>query len=461
MTAPAQPAKAWAHTNPWVNEGYAFLRIGIPMGLTQLIQFSTMTIDTVMIGWLGPEYLAAAAVGMVIYFTIWMPCYGPASAVSPLVSQSLGADPDNVEDVRRSIRMGLWTVGLSFPLALLILFQAEAITLALGQPQDLASRAAPYILALAPGLPFALGTVILRNFLAALNRTQVPLLIIILMTILNGTLNYVLIYGNWGAPRLELVGAGLATSIASAAGFLAIFIYVHWTAVARRFHLFRDFLVADLARMVEILKLGGPIFATMAFEMLLFNAAVFLMGRIGVTEVAAYQVAVNVAAVAFMLPLGLSMAGSVRVGLAAGAGDRTRVRQAAVLTIGASIAAILLVAIPCLIMPHTIAGLYLDASDPNNEAVLAMVAQFLPIAGAFALFDAIQVAAAQCLRGLKDVRMPMVITGISYWIIGFPVAAGLGLYTSYGAVGVWWGLLAGLLAAAILLGSRLWIMTRP
>lgn len=198
----------------------------------------------------------------------------------------------------------------------------------------------------------------------------------------------------------------------------------------------------------------------MAFEALLFNACVFLMGLIGVGEVAAYQVALNVAATAFMMPLGLAMAGGVRVGLHQGAGDLAGVRRAALLTILASIAVMALFWIPVMISPSFIAGLYLEADDTANAAVLALVASFLPIAAAFGFFDATQVAAMNGLRGLKDVRFPMILTGVSYWPIGFALALYLGLFTELGAVGVWWGLLAGLFAASVSLSARLWLLVR-
>ncbi len=449
-----------ARRNPWASEIRAFLSIGVPLGLTQLIQFSTNTVDVVMIGWLGAEPLAASSIAQVFYYSVYIIGYGAVIAVSPMVSQALGADPDNRDDVRLSVRMGFWCAALFMPAALIVFANAEPIALALGQNADLAAMAAPYVLTLAPGLLFTYATIILRNVLAALDRTRVPLALIALTTVLNGLLNYALIYGNWGAPRLELVGAGIATSLANAIGFFMLMAYVYWEPVSRRFHLFRDFFTPQWTRFKEIIRLGLPIGASMIFEITLFNAAVFLMGRIGANEVAAYQVALNVAAIAFMLPLGLSMAGNVRVGLAAGAHDWSRVRRASVTTLIASVTAIALVAIPCLMMPDTIAALYLDDSKETNTVVLAMVAAFLPIAGAFALFDAIQVSAIQCLRGLKDVRIPMIMTGISYWLIGFPVSYFLGLHTELGAVGVWWGLLAGLAAASVMLGTRLWWLTR-
>ena len=459
---PAQNAKRplSPRLQPWARELSVLLKIGAPLALTQLVQFSINAIDLLMIGKLGPEALAGASLGLVVFYTTWLFYFGPTMATSPLISQSLGADKDNVEDVRRSVRMGLWVLALGFPAAYLIYMLTEPITLALGQPPELAARAAPYVLTLGLGLPFTMGAMMLRNFLAAIERTRVPLLIIASTTVINAGLNYVLIYGHFGVPRLELVGAGLASALSNAAGFFALAAYVKWEREARRFNLFQDLFVPHWERFREVLQLGWPIGVTSAFEGMLFNACILLMGRIGTNEVAAYQVALNVSALAFMLPLGISMAGSVRVGLAAGAQDMHRVRRAIALTILVSIVAIMMIALPVLIFPRTVAGFYLDASDAANLEVIAMVATFLPIASAFALFDAIQVAASQCLRGLKDVRIPMILTGVSYWLIGFPMAAGLGLYTRVGAVGVWWGLLTALGIAAALQGARLWLLTR-
>ncbi len=447
-------------TLAWRREFIALMAIGVPMGLTQLVQFSINTVDLLMIGRLGPEALGGAALGLVMYYVLFLLGLGPAMAVSPLVSQALGANPDGIEDPRRSVRMGLWAIAMAIPPLSLIYFLGEDIALILGQPPELARLAAPYILALAPGLPFMLGVVVLRNFLAAIERTRAPLVIIILTTAVNAVLNYLLIYGNFGLPRLELVGAGIASSISHLVGFLALIAYIKLEKTSRRFDLFKDVLTPDWPRLREIVNLGWPIGITIAFEAMLFNAATILMGRIGVNEVAAYQVAVNVAAIAFMMPLGLSMAGSVRVGLRAGAGDTNGVRRAAIISVVSSIGAIMIVAVPVMIAPRIIAGLYLDADDPMNAVVIALVASFLPIAAAFALFDATQVAAAQALRGLKDVRIPMVMTAISYWAVGFPISAWLGLFTPLGAVGVWWGLLAALASAAALLGGRLLLVTR-
>ena len=225
----------------------------------------------------------------------------------------------------------------------------------------------------------------------------------------------------------QRVGAGVASSIVSMLGFFALVLFLRRDARSRLFALFQDVAKPDWARLKDVVRLGWPIGVAIAFEGMLFNACVFLMGRIGVNEVAAYQLALNVASIAFMAPLGLSMAGGVRVGLAAGAGDWPRVRRAAALTIGLAIAAIMIVAAPVMAFPGAVAGFYLDRGDPANADVLALVTKFLVIAGAFMLFDATQVSSAQALRGLKDVRAPMIITGLAYWAVGFPAAAYLGL----------------------------------
>lgn len=455
-----QRARGPLFHGPWSRELQALLAIGAPMGLTQLVQFSVNTIDILMIGRLGAEPLAGSSLGLVIFYTTFLAGLGPALAVTPLVSQALGANRESYSDARISVRMGLWTVFLGFPLMLLFYLSAEKLALALGQPEALARLAGPYVLALGPSLPFMLGVIILRNFLAAIGRTLVPLLIILFTTVENGALNYLLIYGHWGMPRLELVGAGLASAISHATGFMMIVAYIFFERRAAKFEIFKNLLEPHWDRMREILRLGWPIGLASAFEALLFNAAVFLMGRIGVDEVAAYQVALNICALAFMMPLGIAMAGGVRVGLAKGAGDLAGVRRAAVVTIGVSIAFMVLFWLPVMAAPHAVSGFYLNAEQAGNAEVLALVISFLPIAAAFAVFDATQVAAMQCLRGLKDVRIPMAIAGLAYWLVGFPISAGLGLMTPMASAGVWWGLLVALGLAAGLLSARLYWLTR-
>ncbi len=434
----------------------ALFVLGMPMALAQFIQFSIHFIDTIMLGRIGEAALAAAGLGSVVYFLLWMIGCGPVMAVSPLVAQALGADKSDRKDARKSVRMALWAIMFMTPFVFLLLLIVEPL-IALVRP-EVAKPAAQYMMALAPGWPFAMGIWALRNFLAAIEKTKVPLILVSITVLINAALNALLIFGLWGFPRLELVGAGMASSISLFLSFLMFAAYCYWDKDAREYQIFENFFRPHWTRFREVVRLGWPISMTTVFEGMLFNACVFLMAFIGTTEVAAYQVALNAAAMAFMLPFGFAMGGAVRVGLAAGANNPAAIRRVGLATISIAIVLIMMFAALITFAPEWVADLYLSASGKNNEQVRVLVLAFLPIAAAFMLFDAIQVAANQLLRGLKDVKVPMWMCGISYWAVGFPVAWYLGLKTDYGAVGVWYGLLAGLIVASILLGARFYWM---
>lgn len=440
----------------WQGETRILLALGVPMALTQLIAFAVYTIDVLMIGRISPEDLAAASLGTVIYFALWMVGSGPVMAVSPLVSQALGANQNDTRDVRRSVRMALWAIFLLFPIVLAALALTEPVALALGQDPAVSKKAGAYVVALAFGWPFALATMALRNFLAALEKTKIPLVLAAMTTLINAGLNYLLIFGKFGFPRLELVGAGIASSLSYTTGFLLFVAYIQLDKRAKKFELFDRFWVSDWPRLREVIALGWPISLTTIFEGMLFNTAVIMMGLIGIMEVAAYQISINVVALAFMLPWGLSMAGAVRIGLAKGAENTVAVKRSATVTLIAATLSIVAIALMIALFPRGVAAFYLDIDDAANAEVIRLVLLFLPIAAAFMVFDAAQVAANQLLRGLKDVRWPMYLTGVSYWLIGFPIALFLGLWTPFGSVGIWYGLTAGLIAATILLGTRLW-----
>ncbi|MEM7728462.1 MAG: MATE family efflux transporter [Pseudomonadota bacterium] len=439
----------------------ALLALGGPMALTQIIQFSIYTVDTIMIGRVGTQALAAAAVGTVIYFLLWMIGAGPVSAVTPMVSQAMGTTlgddaSDARRDARRSVRMALWlVVFLTVPMFAFLAF-TEKVLIFFGQDPAVSAMAQTYVIALAPGLPFALSIMVLRNFLAALNKTLGPLLIVTVTVGINAGLNAVLIFGLLGAPALGLVGAGIASSVSYFLCFVMMALYVSTDQDSKPFEIFRNIMVFDRERFGEVLRLAWPISVTTLFEGMLFNAAALVMGAIGVRELAAYQVALNVAAMAFMLPFGFAMAGATRIALAEGAANADARRRAVQSTLLISIGAMSLIALGVALFPTAIAHVYMRP-EPENLATIAFILGFLPIAAAFMVFDAVQVAANQLLRGLKDVTAPMIITGVSFWGIGFPACYALALHTPFGPNGVWYGLLLGLTAAFIGLGTRLWL----
>ena len=444
----------------WGGEMRALLTIGIPMGLAQLVQFSPYIADAVMIGRIGPTEIAAAAIGSVLYFLVWMLASGPIAAVTPLVSQALGRNIAERRDVRRTVRMSVWACFLIFPFIIGLLLLTEPLMIFAGQDPKVAALAQDYVLVLAPGLPFTLAVMSFRNFLAAIGKTIVPFLLVASAAIVNIILNWVLIFGNLGAPELSLLGAGIASSISGIYGYVIFVIYIKWDAKARDFDLFSNLLKPDWERMGELLKIGWPISVTVTFEGMLFNAGVLIAGAVGVIEQAGFQIALSVASTAFMMPYGLSMAGAVRIGLAKGAANTPAARRASTATILSSVLAIGLCALPVAFVPQWVASLYFNMEAGDTRPVFEYVVIFLPIAAGFMFFDAVQVACNQLLRGLADVKWPMVITGISYWVIGFPIAFYTALHTNIGAAGIWYGLTAGLIAAFIGLGIRLWLQLR-
>lgn len=435
----------------------ALLALGLPMSATQVIQYSVYVADTMMIGRIGKEAVAAASLGTLLVFLAWMVAAGPVNAVTPMASQALGRDRNAYTDVRRSVRMALWAVGLvCIPLFLLIAF-TEPLLVALGQDPDVARMAGQYALVVAPGLPLALGVMVLRNFLAAIDETIQPLIVVTLTVFLNIGLNAVLIFGMFGAPELGLIGAGIASSVSYGVCFILFVVMIQRHKRAREFDIFQNVHKFDRERFVEVIRLSVPISLTTLFEGMLFNVAIILMGWIGVAEQAAYHVGLNVASMAFMVPWGFAMGGAVRIGLAEGAQDAPARTRAAITTLSVSMALMGVIAFFVATQGGFIADLYFGFDSAEQDAaVRALVISFLPVAAAFMLIDAAQVTSNQLLRGLKDVNWPMVITGVSYWLIGFPLCYVLAFHTPMGAIGVWYGLAAGLFAAFIGLGIRLW-----
>jgi MATE family multidrug resistance protein len=342
---------------------------------------------------------------------------------------------------------------LSMPLCLSLFF-AERALIGLGQTPELARLAAPYAHILGLGLPFSLGFHVLRNFAAALGRPRAPLGIMFAAVLLNIALDYGLIFGRLGMPEMGMLGAAVATVLSNAFCFIALAALVSFAPDFRPYRIWRRFHRPDWPRLAETFRLGLSIGLTLIFETALFAASTLLMGRFGTAALAAHQIAMNVPSITFMVPLGIAMAATIRVGYAAGAGDIEGARRAGLTALMIGGAFMLACAFLFALMPHAIAGLYLDLGDPANRSAIAYTVSFLYVVAAFQIFDGIQVVAAFALRGLKDVRLPMLIAGLSYWGAGFPLALLFGFALGWEGVGVWIGLAASLALAALLLTAR-------
>lgn len=457
--APGAPVPIAIRLLPWMEEVRALLRLGLPLAFTQIAQMAIITTDVLVVGQLGSDALAAAALGVTLYYFCWVFGFGPMAAVAPVVAQALGRSPGDRATPRVAVRMGLWaSVIVSIPLALPLIL-GEPILVALNQPPELARLAGPYMHALLPGLVFSLSFGALRVFASAVHAPRAALVILILTIGVNALCNIAFVFGKFGAPELGIVGSGVATTLANIFSFVALLLWTVWAKKTAKYRILKNFWIPDWRRFAELFRIGLPIGATMLFEGTLFQAGVLIVGQFGGQMLAAHQVALNVASFTFMVPLGLAMAGTVRVGLAAGAGDEAGIRRAGLTVMAVAGAISFLSATAMVLWPHEIAALYLDASDPANSPVIETAAGFLLMAAAFQLFDAVQVAGAMALRGLKDTQVPMILAGLSYWAIGMPVALWLSFGAGLGALGVWWGFVAGLAAAALAMAWRFYRLT--
>ena len=458
MTSPdqiaADPLTAIPHSRHLALELSETLKLAIPLALTQLGQIAMMTTDIAMIGRLGSEAMAAAALAHTVFFVSFTFGMGLVSAVAPLAAQAFGAR--NPHLIRRSLRVGMWAALLmSLPMMALLL-RGEQILLMLGQAPTSAHLAQQYLLGLAWGMLPALWFMAIRGFMSAVNRPE-PILWITLAAIpANAALVYVLLYGAFGLPELGLFGVGLASSIVNLATFLAGLWFATRRRPFRKYHVLGHFWRTDWQLMRKLVIIGAPISISFLLEYGLFGAAGLLMGVISTTALAAHQIALQVAAILYMVPFGISMAATVRVGHAVGRGDAGGVRRAGYVAtwLGIVLAAILTLAV--IISRFGIAEVFLGES---TDATAELSATLLLVGSTLFIADAIQTIAAGALRGMNDTRIPLLFAVLSYWLIGFACACWLGFWTSWGAVGVWIGLSVGTAIFAILLLLRFRALT--
>jgi len=425
------------------------LKLAAPIALTQLEQIAMMTTDIALIGRLGSEAMAAAALAHTVFFVSFTFGMGLVSAVAPLAAQAFGAR--NPHLIRRSLRVGMWAALLiSLPMMALA-FRGEQILLMLGQAPTTAHLAQQYLLGLTWSILPALWFMAIRGFMSAINRPE-PILWITLIAIpANAVLVYLLLYGVFGLPGLGLFGVGLATSIVNLATFLAGLWFVTRRRPFRKYHVLGHFWRVDWQLMWRLVVIGAPISISFLLEYGLFGAAGLLMGVISTTALAAHQIALQVAAILYMVPFGISMAATVRVGHAIGRSDAGAVRRAGYIAtwLGIVLAAVLTLAV--IISRFGIAEIFLGES---TDATAELSATLLLVGSTFFIADAIQTVVAGSLRGMNDTRIPLLFAILSYWLIGFSSACWLGFRTPLEAAGVWIGLSIGTAVYAVLLLLR-------
>ena len=430
----------------------ALLSLGLPLVGSHVAQMLIGVTDTVMLGWYDITDLAALSVSGPVFFIVFIFGSGFAWAVTPMVASALSQDDER--QVRRVTRMGLWLSILFGLLTVPVFFFAEPIFLAIGQDADVARQAGHYMPYLGLGIIPALMVQVLKSYLSALELTRAILLAVIGAAILNGCVNYLLIFGNLGAPQLGIAGAGIASLGSHLASLLALCVY----AVRKRpeHALFRNLHRPDPEALRAVFTIGLPIGFTLLAEVGLFAASSVMMGWLGEIPLAAHGIALQIASVTFMVPLGLSQAVTVRVGRAHGRQDSEELRAAALA--GMLLAGIAVVATitAFLTIPEMLIGLFVDPDDPARPAILATGTSLLAMAALFQLVDFGQVMGLGMLRGVQDTRVPMIMAIVSYWMIGLPVSYAMGFLFDWGGQGVWLGLSVGLATACIGMQFRFW-----
>lgn len=441
----------------WLGEFRATLVLGWPLVFTNLAQIALTTTDVIVLGRVGPTALAAGTLGVNLYLGILLFGIGLVTASSPMMANALGRKLHMVRDVRRTFRQGLWTAVMIAVPSWILLWHAEAILILFDQEPKLAADAQTFIHELQWGLLPALGYIVLRSFVAALERPVWALLVTSTAILFNIAANWVLVFGHLGFPALGLRGSGLATTLSNTFLFVGLALVVTCERKFRRYHLFGRWWRPDWPRLKTLWRIGLPIGAALAFEITVFNAAVFLMGQFGTAAIAAHAIAIQIASVSFMVPMGLAQAATVRVGRAYGAGDMAAVTRAGWTAFALAIAFMSTTSVLLITAPQFLIAAFIDIADPANAPVVALAVSFLMCAAVFQIADGAQVVGAGMLRGLQDTRVPMIYAGLGYWGFGMSLSLLFAFKLGFGGVGIWIGLASGLVAVAILMIRR-WIL---
>lgn len=441
-------------------EARAIAALSAPIVMTNLGQIAMTTTDVVMMGRMGADTLAAGSLGGVLFFLQFVFCMGVVMAAAPIMAQERGRRPHAVREIRRTVRQSMWVaLTLGVPAALVFL-QAPFLLRLANQPAELVRPASEYAFAIMWGFVPGLWVIVLRNFVAALERPRSAMYVTFAAIAVNAAADYIFIFGKFGAPQLGAMGAGLATSASNLFMLLTLIVYVYADRRFRRYQVLGRFWRADWARYWEIVRLGTPIGVTLLLEVSLFAAATLMIGQFGAAALAASQIALQCASVTFMVPMGISQAATVRVGLAVGRKDPLGARRAGLTAIVLGCAFMGLMGLIMLLFPRPIAGWFIDLGDPANLAVAPLAVTYIIVAALFQVVDGGQVIGAGALRGLKDTRLPMMFAIVSYWLMGMPVAWWLGFEADMEGLGVWIGLLSGLGAAALFMIGRFLLLVQ-
>lgn len=430
----------------------AILLLGLPLIGGHLAQFAIGLTDTVMLGWYGVAELAAVTLGASYFFVFFILGSGFALAVMPIAAAA-AAEGDE-QRIRRSTRMGLWLSMIYALAAMPAMLWSEQILQLLGQEPEVAALAGQYLRIAGWGLFPALLVMVLKNYLAGLERTQAVFWITVTAAATNALANYMLIFGHWGAPELGIVGAACASIASQAVSLIAVVIYQH--RALPHYNLFQRLWRIDPEMFWQVFRMGVPIGMTTVAEVSLFSASAVLMGWLGKVPLAAHGIVITISSGTFMVQLGLSNVATIRAGNAYGRRDPFHMARGGRVVIALSQAFAVLTLAAFLIFPEPLMSMFMETDNPVRDQILVIGVPLLVVSALFQFVDGAQAIGLGLLRGVQDTRVPMIIAVLSYWGIGLPTSYVLGFVLGLEGIGVWLGLCAGLACAAALLMWRFW-----
>jgi MATE family multidrug resistance protein len=427
------------------------LALAVPLAVSQVGLLAMNVTDSIMMGRISAESLAAGGLAVTVAFSMLIFTQGLLMALQPILAQARGA-ADHTAVPRAVAATFAMALICSVPIVITLLFVDQFLILT-GSDAHLAAMAVDYEKGFVWGVPAALWQMSCRYYLSALERPRIILITTLAACFGNVLLNWVLIYGHLGVPALGLRGSAYATSLSCWGMAVAMTVY------AARCRLFPEGLLrvpfGDLwIGMRELFRIGWPIACTLIAEMGLFSVSTVLMGRFGPVPLAAHQICLGISSLTFMVPMAIGQASTVRVGFHIGAGNPTLARQAGFLSLALGVGFMACSAAMLKLFSGPVILLYLDAHDPDIEAVMAIGRKMITLAALFQLFDGAQTVSSGSLRGLKDTHAAMIFATIGYWGIGLPFGVMLAFFLGVGPTGLWWGFVTGLGAVAVLLSWR-------
>ena len=453
MSAAPQSVRVTAADRSLKRELGATLALGWPIVLANVAIYAMTATDFIMLGRLSPRALGAGALGFNLFQPAMVLGVGIVAALAPIAAAKIGAG-ESGEALRRATHQSLLSAVAFSIAAWIYLSQTERILLAIGEPADLARDAGNYMRgyqwSLLPNLLFFTA----RAMFSAYERPRPTLIAGLAAVAFNALANYALVFGELGMPRLGIVGSGIATTLSQTLMFLILLGAAFVEPRLRRLRLFAMPWRPARRELVALWRLGLPMGAMILAEVGVFSAATMAMGLIGRATLEAHTAALQIASISFMVPLGLSQAATVRVGLAYGAHNVHAIARAGWCAFGLTLVYAVLSATTMIAAPRLLIAPFIDVDAPENASAVAIAIALLKVAAIFQVFDASQCALANMLRGLHDTKWPFVIALLGYWAIGAPVGLALGFLTPLGGVGVWIGLAAGLATVAVLLMAR-------